>query len=108
DEDAVRPRSGDFGSIEKNGAFHGRNITADGFQEGRLAAAGGSEDYEPVGLQHVETDAPRRGNQMASCAVLERYAFDCEKRRHAKWPINFPAPRGFRGRTCPSMKRGGS
>src|ERR1700722_19088366 len=71
DEDAIRAGGGNFRAIEKDGAFDGTDVSADRFEERRLAAAGGSQDDESIRLEDVETDAPGGSDEVVAGAVLE-------------------------------------
>ena len=77
---AVRPGLGDVVALETDTAFGRLQIAADRLQQRRLAAAGGAEQHEAVGIEHLEIDAIGRRDQRVRRLVLQRHALDREQR----------------------------
>jgi hypothetical protein len=105
DEDAVRAGRCDRCAIEKDAAFDGLDVSTDGFEERRFAAARRPEDHVTVGFGDVEADAPCGCDQLFAGLVLQGDTVDYEERGHR---ASFRAHREFPEKTDPSMMLVGS
>ncbi len=96
----VGPRSRHDLAFETDPALDRIQVAADRLQQRRLAAARRAEQDEAVGLEDLEIDAIRRGDEVVLRLVLQRDAIDVEQRLHQG--LSCRQRRGCSGRTGPS------